>query len=318
MRQTGLEMERGVVRALSLLVLAGGESEEREISLLSGAAVAESLAQRGHRVRLEDPAGLPFRKHPQSILRHVDAVIPMVHGRGGEDGSLQRTLQTHAAVWPGCSAEAAELTFDKARTRERLLAAGVPVPRGFSLRRTDALPSLCHLRGQLVVKPARQGSSIGISIIQGRDELRAALDLAWSFSVEAIVEEYIPGREISVPVADDRILPAVEIMAPNGWYDFHSKYQSAETRYVVGPDSCPDEVNEIVTAASRVCGVTGLSRTDLRITSEGQIYVLEINTVPGMTSHSLVPMSAAAVGLSSGELLEQMLVRRMLQPGLVG
>lgn len=290
---------------LQVLVLAGGDSEEREISLQSGAAVAQSLREAGHQVRLRDP----LQSSLQNLISPGEVVVPMLHGRGGEDGSLQRRLQQLGVPWLGCSAEAAALTFSKVRTRERLQQAGLPVANGVCLREGEDTGTADQLRWPLVVKPAEQGSSIGVSIVGTTAELPAALKLAWQFGCDAVVEEYIAGREITVAMADELLLAPVEIEAADGWYDFHAKYVSDRTRYIVNPGQLPEGLHEIVREACRVCQVTGLSRTDLRLMPDGRIALLEINTIPGMTSHSLVPMAAAAMGLSIAELLEPMLLK---------
>lgn len=293
------------VQPLDVLVLAGGDSEEREISLQSGAAVVQSLQEAGHQVRLLDPR----QGSLQSFVRPQEIVLPMLHGRGGEDGSLQRSLQQLGVQWLGCTAEAAALTFSKVRTRARLQQAGLPIAAGTCLHRGQSTRDVDRLQYPVVVKPSEQGSSIGVSIVGNASELPAALQLAWTFGNEAVVEEFIAGREISVALADELLLPPVEIEAADGWYDFHAKYVSDRTRYVVNPAGLPADLERTVREAVGACQVTGLSRTDLRLMPDGRIALLEINTVPGMTSHSLVPMAAAAVGLSIAELLEPMLLR---------
>ena len=160
-----------------------------------------------------------------------------------------------------------------------------------------------------VVKPAAEGSSVGISIVDSELEIEAAASEAARWGEVFLIEKYIAGREITVPVIDGDVYPVVEILPAARWYDYSAKYTDEATRYDVAPGNLPSNLSKIVLAACKTCGVTGISRTDLRVDSAGQAWILEINTIPGMTSHSLVPMSARARGISVGELCEQLLIQ---------
>jgi len=296
---------------LRIIVLSGGASAERDVSLESGRNVASALMERGHRVELIDPRETPL----DTISADTHIILPMLHGTGGEDGVLQRQLDSLGIPWLGSSAVASELTFNKIATRKVLKDAGLPVPPGVALSRLSS-SALIHEAARcvgfpLVVKPAEQGSSVGISIVQRKEDLDRAVHAASQWGSRFLIEQYIPGREITVPVIGDCVFPAVEIIPAGSWYDYKAKYLDETTRYSVAPVDLPANLNEIVLKACRVSGVGGVSRTDLRLDPSGRCWILEINTIPGMTSHSLVPMSARALGLSVGELFEQLLLRRL-------
>jgi len=294
---------------LRIVVLAGGDSAERKVSLESGACVAAALKQRGHRVVQFDPAILALHEIPRS----TDVILPMLHGTGGEDGILQRELERLGIPWLGSSAKASALTFDKVATREALANAGLPVPPGIALPHTASGESIRNASQQIgypqVVKPAAQGSSVGISLVESELEIEAAASEALRWGEVFLIEKFIEGREVTVPVVNGQAYPVVEILPTARWYDYEAKYIDETTRYDVAPRHLPANLSEIVLAACKACGVTGISRTDLRVDSEGQAWILEINTIPGMTSHSLVPMSACARGIGIGELCEQLLLQ---------
>lgn len=294
---------------LRIVVLAGGASAEREVSLESGACVAAALKQRGHRVLRFDPAILALHEIPRS----TDVILPMLHGTGGEDGTLQRELERLGIPWSGSSADASALTFDKVATREVLANAGLPVAPGLALPRSASSELIMNASRQIcypqVVKPAAQGSSIGISIVDSEREIEAAATEAARWGEMFLIEKYIEGREVTVPVINGEAYPVVEILPSVRWYDYSAKYTDETTRYDIAPKNLPANLTDIVLAACQICRVTGISRTDLRIDSEGQPWILEINTIPGMTAHSLVPMSARGRGISIGELCEQLLLQ---------
>jgi D-alanine-D-alanine ligase len=292
---------------LRIVVLAGGDSAEREVSLESGRNVANALQQRGHQVQLLDPAKSPL----SSIAADTDIVLPT----GAEDGVLQTQLDQLGIPWLGSSAEASRLTFNKIATRTTLQAAGLLVPPGVALNRISS-PSLIHEAARcvgypLVVKPSEQGSSVGISIVQQESQLDDAVRAATRWCPRFLIEQFIVGREITVPVINGVAFPAIEIVPSGAWYDYQAKYHDEKTQYRVSPQGLPDSLNESVLRACRVCDVSAISRTDLRVDASGRCWILEINTIPGMTSHSLVPMSAQALGISLGELCEHVLQHRL-------
>lgn len=294
-------------RQLRITVLAGGDSAEREVSLESGACAAKALQERGHEVLLFDPA----RRAISEIPRDTEVIFPMLHGTGGEDGTLQQRLEQLGIPWFGSSAAASALTFDKAATRRILANAGLPVAPGIALPH-DAGKEQIHIASRRigfpqVVKPAAQGSSVGVSIVDAESEVDHAAAEAARWSHIFLIEKFIAGREITVPVINGDIYPVIEILPAARWYNYSAKYTDESTRYQVAPDNLPANLSDIVLAACETCGVTGISRTDLRLDANGDAWILEINTIPGMTSHSLVPMSIRAHGQSVGELCERLL-----------
>lgn len=291
--------------ALRVLVVCGGCSAEREVSVESGRAVEQALQEAGHVTGIWDPA-----ERPVSSLNPADwdVVFPALHGTGGEDGVLYQRLEEFGLHWVGCSVAGSALTFDKSLTRTRLLQHGIPVPPGRTIQSTDAPRPQSY---PVVIKPARQGSSIGVSLVRDDDQWMPGLADAFSFGTDVVVESYIDGREVSVPVIDNEVFPAVEIIVQDGWYDYRNKYEVETTEYRATPDDLPPGLGELAQQACAACEVDGIMRVDFRLDHSGQPYVLEINTIPGMTAHSLVPLSAAAAGLSLAELCDRCVRRRV-------
>lgn len=304
----------GTVRRI--VVLCGGASAERDVSLQSGEAVAAALRERGHVVRLLDPDVDGLEDIDRSC---VDAVIPMVHGTGAEDGTLQRRLQRLRLPFVGSAAEPSELTFDKIRCQDVLRRAGLPVPDSVVLQLGESpesrLPAIQDLGWPVVVKPSRQGSSVGVSIVPEPALLADAVRVAAAWDAPVLLERYIPGRELSVPVINGRVFPCVEIVPAGGWYDYFAKYLDDRTTYAVAPEGVPESVGELARDACAVCQVSAIARVDLRFTDGGDCRILEVNTIPGMTSHSLVPMSLAHTGVSTGEILEELIEDVMRRDG---
>lgn len=297
--------------SLHVAVLFGGDSSEREVSLESGKNVGNALADRGHHVELIDTRETP----PELISSCTDIILPMLHGTGSEDGALQERLGKLDIPWLGSSAEASRLTFNKIATRSALQAAGLPVPPGVALNRRSS-PSLVLEAAKsvgfpLVVKPAEQGSSVGITLVHEKNELNDAVQAAIEWGPRFLIEQYIAGREVTIPALDDYAFPAVEVLPQGTWFSYQAKYHDQATRYSVSPGNLPRNLDALVLRACQICGVAAISRTDLRIDDDGNCWILEINTIPGMTSHSLVPMSAGSLGISIGELCEQMLLKKL-------
>jgi D-alanine-D-alanine ligase len=292
-------------KSYRVLVIFGGDSPERAVSLLSGLTVSNALREAGHIVGTWDPSETPWT---ELIPADWDIAFPMLHGTNGEDGVLQKTLQQIGLPWIGCSAASSALTFDKSLTRERLLQCGIQVPSGQTITSPEAPAPQQY---PLVVKPARQGSSIGITIVNCEADWQPALAMAFSLGSDVVVESYIDGREVSVPVVDGTVLPAIEIRVPGGWYNYHSKYESDATEYCVAPPDLPGNLNEVAAKACEVCATSGILRVDFRVDNDGRAYVLEINTIPGMSPHSLVPMSVEWTGISLVEFCDRRIHHRM-------
>jgi D-alanine-D-alanine ligase len=290
-------------------VLMGGYSAEREISLRTGQAVQQALLRRGY-----DAVGIDVGPSIVERLRNdkIELAFIALHGPGGEDGTIQGLLDTLGIAYTGSGVQASAVAIHKELTKLLLRASGVPVPDGIVVRSHDVIPKSIprSLKLPVVVKPASQGSTIGISIVKRPSEWRAALRLSFEHDEEAVVEAYIPGKEITVSVLDGEALPAVEIVAPSGFYDYTAKYQRGQTRYLC-PAPLSSAISRRVKALAletyRLLGCQGAARVDVRITPRGKPFVLEINTVPGMTETSLLPMAAAAAGLDYDALTERLL-----------
>lgn len=297
-------------------VLMGGASAEREISLKTGKAVCVALQRRGYQaIPIEVDRDLPHRLRS----KHVDVAFLALHGPGGEDGSVQGLLEVMGIPFTASGVSASAVGMDKGLTRVVLEAAGVPIPMGqtFQKGKTPTAPPK-KLGMPVVVKPCTQGSTFGVSIVRKRSEWKKALEEAFRFGEQVVVEQYIPGREMAVGVFQGKTLPVVEIIAPGGFYDFTAKYGKAETRYV-----CPAGIsktlgrllNDYGLRAYQALGCRGAARVDFRIHTDGRPFVLELNTIPGMTERSLLPMAAAQAGRTYDELVEHMLLEALPNGG---
>ncbi len=280
-------------------VMFGGTSAEREISLMSGQAVLTALQGQGVDAHAFDPAHKPLSAlHDEGF----DRVFIALHGRGGEDGTVQGALELMKIPYTGSGVMASSVGMDKWRTKLMWQAVGIPTPEYAVLTAdTDFAAVEATLGLPLMVKPAHEGSSIGIIKVTQQGELAAAFHEASQCDRLVIAERFIVGREYTAPVLDDEALPLIRIEAPQGNYDYEHKYFTDDTQYFC-PAGLSDEVEAALRAtvlrAFRVLGAEGWGRIDLMVDETGQCYLLEINTSPGMTSHSLVPMSARQAGIS--------------------
>ncbi|VGO23408.1 D-alanine--D-alanine ligase [Pontiella sulfatireligans] len=277
-------------------VLIGGISSEREVSLRSGAAVVQGLRAGGYAVEEVDVASKAL-----AIPAGVEAVFIALHGQFGEDGEIQQLLTDMQMPFTGSGAASSRVSFDKVLTRECLERCGVPVPKGELLEkasdRTIQIP--------LVVKPPREGSSVGCHLVFKESEWEAAFADAVRHSGAALVEEYIPGRELTVGVVDGQVLPVVEIKTASQWYDYEAKYVTGDTKYVVPAPLEPEAVAELQSIALKTfdcLGASDFGRVDFRLSPEGRPYVLELNAIPGFTATSLLPKAAQAAGIGFSEL----------------
>ncbi|MBN2800689.1 MAG: D-alanine--D-alanine ligase [Deltaproteobacteria bacterium] len=293
-------------KGLRVGVLMGGLSAERAVSLKSGKAVLEALAERGW-----DAVGIDVgRDLPQRLLAEgVQVAWVALHGRFGEDGAVQGLLEMMGIPYTGSDVRASAVAMDKIATK-RAVQGAVVMAQDLVLRPGDTLPESFNFPA--VVKPSVGGSTIGMSLVRTREELLVALDVAWKLNDEVLVEEYVSGDEITVAVLDGEALPVVRIVPDSGFFDFEAKYTKGRTRYEA-PAALPAAVTQAAqTAAVRVWGALGcrgLARADFIVRStDGVPVFLEINTIPGMTGTSLSPMAAGVVGVSFGELVERVLV----------
>ena len=291
----------------SVVVAYGGDSAEREVSIHSGQAVASALRARGYVVRLMDISERLLSGKALGELAgpdRPDVVFLAVHGSRAEDGAIQGLLELLHLPYTGSGILASAMAMDKDRTKEVLAAAGLPVPAGVCLSRGDVLPDITPA----VVKPNAQGSTVGLSFVEEKSQLAAAVEKAFAYDDRVLVEEWVRGIEISVPVFGDRVLPVVEIVPQSGQYDFANKYTPGATDEICPARITPEQTalaQEYALAAHRAMGCRGTSRTDMIVTAD-RIVVLEVNTLPGMTSTSLVPRSAGVAGLSFEDLVDGM------------
>jgi D-alanine-D-alanine ligase len=291
-------------------VLLGGPSAEREISLLSGNAVLKALRERGVDAHPFDPAERNlFDLRSEGFAR----VFIALHGRFGEDGTVQGALETLHIPYTGSGVMASALAMDKWRTKLVWLASGIPTPRYRVVNaKTDWQRIVAELGLPLIVKPAREGSTIGISKVTtvDHDEMWLAYEVAARHDALVLIEEYVAGTELTASIVNGRALPLIRIEAPHGNYDYHSKYFSDETKYFCpsGIDAALEaRIREHALAAFDVVGCTGWGRLDLILRSDGSYSFLEVNTSPGMTGHSLVPMAAKQAGMSFPDLCVEIL-----------
>ena len=286
-------------------VLLGGPSSEREISLLSGHAVLAALRRAGVDAHPFDPAE---RELWALKAEGFDRAFIALHGRFGEDGTVQGALETLGIPYTGSGVMASALAMDKWRTKLVWQAAGIPTPH-FRIvdERTDWMRVVAELGVPLIVKPSREGSTIGITKVAGvdHDELALAYREAARHDPTVLVEEFVTGVELTASIVDGRALPLIRIEAPQGNYDYHNKYFSDETKYFC-PAGLPEPVERAIRAQSLAAfdlvGCSGWGRLDLILRADGTWSFLEVNTSPGMTGHSLVPMAARAAGMSFDEL----------------
>lgn len=289
-----------------IAVLMGGISAEREISLASGRAIASALAGHGYRVTPVDVTSESF-----AIPHGIDLAFIALHGTYGEDGQVQAYLQSNGVLFTGADEESSRRSFDKILSKRCFEAHGINSPRYEVLlrgqRRTLPLP--------VVVKPPRQGSSIGLTIVEREEDWDRAVDAATALDAEMLVETFIPGRELTVGIVGEEVLPVVEIRAPRGHYDYKAKYTKGLTEYVCPAPLEADITRQCQTLAWRTftaLGARGLGRVDIRLAEDGHPYVLELNTIPGFTETSLLPKAARANGVSFADLCDK-IVRYTLE-----
>ncbi|SNV42816.1 D-alanine--D-alanine ligase [Pasteurella dagmatis] len=293
-----------------IAVLLGGTSAEREVSLNSGQAVLNALLNAGFDAHPIDPKNFPVASLKE---QGFDRVFNILHGRGGEDGTMQGLLEQIGIPYTGCGVMASALTMDKMRTKMLWKAFGLPVAEMEIVTKNNVAelnPAevVEKLGLPLMVKPSLEGSSVGLTKVKAVEDLKSAVDFALKFDETVLIEEWLAGDELTIPVLDNEVLPAVRIVPEGEFYDYEAKYLSDNTQYF-----CPaglskereQELNQLVKRAYDVVGCRGWSRIDVMTDSKGQFRLVEVNTNPGMTSHSLFPKSAAVVGYS----FEQLVVR---------
>lgn len=285
-------------------VLAGGRSSEREISLKSGAAIHAALVSRGVDATLVDPAQVLL---PQLADGHYDRAFIALHGPGGEDGAMQGALEWLGIPYTGSGVLGSALCMDKLRTKQLAVAMGVSTPDWVRLESSESVEvALTRLGLPIIIKPASQGSSVGMTRVEDAGDLLTAWRAAAALDPVVLAERCIIGSEYTVGILNGEALPVIRISTPRTFYDYQAKYFSNDTQYHLPCGLASDveaDVKRLALAAFRAAGAAGWGRVDFMIGSDGVPMMLEINTVPGMTDHSLVPMAAKAHGMEFSELV---------------
>lgn len=344
---------------MNIVVLCGGTSTERDISIISGTGVCRALRERGHRAILldvffGDPDALSGDLFPESydvdtaaekikannplleetrknrrgffgpnvidVCLVADVVFLALHGANGEDGRVQATFDLLEIPYTGTGHLSSALAMDKTMTKQAFLAHGIPTPKGFSVVLDDLtkkdgrpvypLPASRGLSLPVVVKPCCGGSSVGITIARDEQEFQTSMDTAFALEGEVVVEEYVKGREFSVAVIDGEAYPVIEIAPKSGFYDYKNKYSAGST-----VETCPADIPEektkemqmLAVKGAEALGITDYCRLDFLMRDTGEIFVLEANTLPGMTPTSLIPQEAAVLGISYPQLCEKLI-----------
>ena len=295
-----------------IAVLLGGTSAEREVSLNSGKAVLEALLNQGYDAHPIDP-----KEYNVANLKKdgFNRVFNILHGRGGEDGTMQGLLEQIGLPYTGCGVMASALTMDKMRTKMLWKAFGLPVADMEVVTREtfaelDAQAVVEKLGLPLMVKPSLEGSSVGLTKVKAVDELKSAVEYALKFDNTILIEEWLAGDELTVPVLDSQVLPAIRIVPEGEFYDYNAKYISDNTQYFCPAGLTSEREQELAILVKRAydaVGCRGWSRIDVMCDAKGDFRLVEVNTNPGMTSHSLFPKSAASVGISFEQLVVKIL-----------
>src|SRR5690242_13665431 len=285
-------------------VLMGGTSSERDVSLESGRNVLQALLRRGVNAFAVD--GIPALVKELAAKR-VDRVFNILHGHagGGEDGVLQGLLDAFGIPYTGSDVLGSALTMDKIRTKQVWLSLNLPTPRYARVSKTDDVTAAARWLGlPVIVKPACEGSSVGVSRVFKEDDLKGAIELAASYPGELLMEQLIEGEEFTVGILGDEALPTIRIVPAGEYYDYHAKYVAEDTQYI-----CPglhgaaeNEMRALALEAFRTAGCSGWGRVDVMRDRNGANFLLEVNTAPGMTSHSLVPKAAGTLGIGFEDL----------------
>lgn len=293
-------------RVLRVAVVLGGHSAEREVSRQSGNAVANGLTEAGHRVACIDPAEIELSTVDWPKF---DVAFIALHGQFGEDGQIQTLLDSWGVPYTGSGAEASRLAFSKSAAKERFLASGVPTPPYVLVHEKESARQILEQANRvgfpLVMKPDSSGSSLGVSVVRSPSEVPGAAGACFAEGSFGLLERAISGTEWTLGLVDEDPLPLVQIRTSREFYDFEAKYDDEETTYC-DESAVSREVSERIRtaalAAAVAIGTQGVARVDVRLDASGQPWVLEVNTVPGFTGHSLVPKAAAMAGLSFAEL----------------
>ncbi|MDA0285739.1 MAG: D-alanine--D-alanine ligase [Planctomycetota bacterium] len=303
------------LKPLRVAVLAGGDSAERQISLQSGAVVAAALAARGHAVSTVDPAETSLETFDWNT---VDVAFLALHGTFGEDGSAQLILSRQGVVFTGSDSEASKLAFSKSAAKERFALSGISTPEFALVHESDDFSRIIEqatsIGFPLVVKPDRQGSSLGVVMVADEPVLAEAVNQSFSLDSFCLLERTIVGAEWTLGVIDEEPLPLIRIGTDHKFFDFEAKYSDDSTSYHMDETIDPVLREGLITIGLQACralGTKGVARVDIMVDAAGKPWVLEVNTIPGMTDHSLVPKAAAKLGLDMGQLCELVIERAL-------
>lgn len=301
-------------------VLLGGNSEERKISIASGRAILKSLIRSGINAYPFDTRDFPIMHLKR---QKFDIAYIALHGKGGEDGSIQGILEYLNIPYTGSGIMASSIAFDKKKTKLLWKSAGLSVLPDIYIQKEDILKNLdiflirkfYKLEYPILVKPNNQGSSIGITLVHSKDQLKNAIKIAFNYSNNILVEKFIKGTEYTVSILGEKILPSIQILTKNNFYDYTAKYKLSSTKYL-----CPSELDlkqeeklkKIAKKAWNTIGCNGCGRIDIILDSNNKFWLLEINTIPGMTNRSLLPISANTIGISFDELVLKILNKTII------
>jgi D-alanine-D-alanine ligase len=289
---------------LNITVMLGGPSAERDVSLRTGAAVAKALRLLGHTVRELDPSDAAWSLPPKT-----DVVFLALHGTYGEDGTVQEQLEKLRVPYTGCGPEASRIAFDKVLTKQKCLAANVPTAKFEVFSSPDASWPI-GWKPPVILKPVRQGSSVGLQFVDRVENWRAALGESLRFDSQVLMEEKIVGRETTVGVLDGNALPVVEVKVKQGEFDYKNKYTPGASEHICPADfdaATTQRIQEAALGAFNAIGGRDYARVDVMVRENGEPIVLEVNTLPGMTETSLLPDAAKAAGISYEELCQKMI-----------
>ncbi len=290
-------------------VLMGGPSSEREISLKSGRAVYEALKEKGQDVvDIDIKTGGINENIALLKSKRIDCAFIALHGRFGEDGTIQEILERLRLPYTGSGVSASRLGMDKIASRQIFQAHGLCVPRHNAVKKesySSGMKSFNGLKLPLVVKPATHGSSIGLSIVRGEPQFHKAVELAFSFDERVIIDEYIEGREVTVGILDKEPLPVIEIIPKKGFFDYEAKYMAGLTDYQVPAkldEETAQKLKAVALSAHKLLGCFGCSRVDMILGRDNLPVILELNTIPGLTATSLLPKAAKTIGIDFAQL----------------
>jgi len=289
---------------LNIVVMLGGPSAEREISLLTGAAVAKALRSLGHAVREVDPVNPGWSLPPKT-----DVVFLALHGTYGEDGTVQDQLEKLGVPYTGCGPDASRTAFDKVLTKQRCLQAGVPTAK-FAVFDEPAASWPMGWKPPVVLKPVRQGSSVGLQFVDRVENWHAALTEVLRFDSQVLMEEKIVGRETTVGILDGTALPVVEVRVKQGEFDYKNKYTAGASEHFCPADfdsATTKRIQDAALGAFKAVGGRDYARVDVMVRANGEPVVLEVNTLPGMTELSLLPEAAKAAGMDYAQLCQCMI-----------